>query len=122
MAPLVPTLAALGLGAASGWWLATGPGWHPLLAVLVALPVAAGVFQVLANVFMARLGFAVIVAPMGGRALWRLAFAVFGGWWAWVIMLIGTWSLGTILYRFVTRENGATYQWFTNLVDELRGD
>ncbi|WP_353229394.1 hypothetical protein [Novosphingobium sp.] len=122
IAPLVPTLAGLGAGAASGWWMAGALGWHPLLAGLIALPVAAGVFQLLANVFLARLGFAVIVAPVGVLAVGRLAFTVFGGWWAWAITLIGTWALGNMLYRFIKRQNGATWQWLTNLVDELRGD
>lgn len=121
LAPFVIVLPGLLAGAGVVWWLGTWHSWHPLFAALAGLAVAAGLFQLFANVFAARCAFAAIAAPLATVALWHLAAGAFPWAWALAITGVGVVSLGSLAQRFVLTENRALRFWLADLIEELRG-
>jgi hypothetical protein len=109
-------------GVATGWWVWSGLGWHPLIAVIAGMLVSAGVFQVLGHFLYLRMAIAVITWPLAVLALWHLASGALGLVWALAVTVIGSWTAGSLLRRFVNTENHELSVWAMNLYDDLRGD
>gem|GEM_PF-1257211 len=115
----VPGVAA---GSACAGWLCLAHDWHPLPGALAGLAVAAALFQILANFLYARLGLAVVMAPLAILAVWHLATGALGTIWALTITATGALTVASLTRRFVNTENHDLYVWARDWIDDLRGD
>ena len=75
-----------------------------------------------APVMLTGLAIAVIAWPIAVLALWHLASGALDVVWALAITVIGSWTAGSLLRRFVNTENQELYIWAMNLYDDVRGD
>ena len=122
IAHVIFVLPGFACGVATGWWVWARLGWHPLIAAIAGMLASAAIFRTLGHFLYLRMAIAVIAWPIAVLALWHLASGALDVVWALAITVIGSWTAGSLLRRFVNTENQELYIWAMNLYDDVRGN
>ncbi len=122
LAPFALILPGVIAGIVLGSWLCAGWHWAALPALAAGLVVAGTLYQVAASFYLARLATAVLLAPAALGALWLFARAQFDPAWPLAITVAAAATLGSLVMRYLGREDRAFGIWLTDLIDDLRGD